>query len=237
MPITTYPNLFAAAQDRELLESNEWLHIDESQWEANPLQAPVYCFPEDEMEELAQLDQAEECISGSLVPSAYAQRPMCTLCDVGTLDGVIFNLAKFQPRYTPEQLLHALEHYLEYDAFYEPSNVTLRLHLWAGQAAARDLYRLKERKAALSEALGHPPGGLWLQSNRPQPIGDFLADHPLRANLHQPAALDAACAAVQLGDINALYALAAEAYPNDAPPTVPDVLYLGCFEATVNPQE
>lgn len=241
MPSKTYPNLYTAVQDPDLLKSNEWLHIDAAEWAAQSLHAPVYLFPEDEMEDLADDGQAQECQSGTLVPSAYAQRDMRTLCEVGSLQGVIFNLAKTCPRYTPEQLLHALNHYLAYDDFYDPGPVKLHLHLWASQAAPHDFHQLKDRKAALEKALGQPPGGIWVQRTHPQPISDFLNAQPLHARLHQPAELGAACAVARLGDVNAVYALAADARPDTGPdasppPTVSGVLYLGCFEATFNPE-
>ncbi len=233
--MTTYPHLYAAAQDRELLADNEWLHIDAAEWDTDPLTAPVYVFPEAEMEDLAEVGQAQECVSGTLVPAAFAGRDMQTLCGADMLDGVVFNLAKWLPDYRPEQLLQALEYYLEYDTFYEAANLDVQLHLWVSRAEAKDLALLKARKAALEEALNHPAGGFWVHSNRPQLLSLFLHHPPIDARIHDAAALGAACAAAGMQEVNAVYVLAAElATPL---PVVDGVVYLGCFAATVNADE
>ena len=225
-----FPNLQAAVQALRDLDDNEWLHVDEAEWQADPLTAPLYLFPEDEMEDLAAEDLAVECASGTWVPLAYAGREIYTLCDTGTLAGVVFNLAKYMPAYSAEQLLHALNHYLQYDDFYEAEQVPLQLHIWAGKVAGPDLHLLKGWQAAMDAALGYPPGAMWVRHNQARPIAALL--YGIR--LHEPLALAAAAARADLSEVNALYLLAADCA---AAQTVQagGMVYLGRFAATANP--
>ena len=136
-------------------EIDDWLYVDEDRWAQNPAAAEIYLFAEEEAEYWDTHADCEdfEDARPPYIPAQPADRTIGILLESDTLYDVLWNLAKYVPDYTPEQLAHAVSFYQENDTFYEACGLTLAFHVWATWTERKDAWRLKERKAELDELL------------------------------------------------------------------------------------
>ena len=199
------------------------LYVDEVRWAQNPAAAEIYLFAEEEAEYRDTHADGEDFDDARppYIPAQLADRPIGILLESGTLYDVLWNLAKYVPDYTPEQLAHAVSFYQENDTFYEACGLTLAFHVWATWAERKDAWRLKERKAELDKALKQPLGEIWVASNHPVPAAELATQYG-ETRFATPEEL-------QGWDINAAYLLAETAAPNAARTNVKDMVYLGAF--------
>ena len=160
-------------------EIDGWLYVDEDRWAQNPAAAEIYLFAEEEAEYWDTHADGEDFDDARppYIPAQLADRPIGILLESGTLYDVLWNLAKYVPDYTPEQLAHAVSFYQENDTFYEACGLTLAFHVWATWAERKDAWRLKERKAELDKALQQPLGEIWVASNRPVPAAELATQY------------------------------------------------------------
>ena len=215
-------------------EIDGWLYVDEDRWAQNPAAAEIYLFAEEEAEYWDTHADGEDFDDAHppYIPAQLADRPIGILLESGTLYDVLWNLAKYVPDYTPEQLAHAVSFYQENDTFYEACGLTLAFHVWATWAERKDAWRLKERKAELDKALKQPLGEIWVASNRPVPTVELATQYGETqfATPEEAVRFGRACAEKLQGrDINAVYLLAEAAAPNAARTNVKDMVYLGAF--------
>jgi len=215
-------------------EIDGWLYVDEDRWAQNPAAAEIYLFAEEEAEYWDTHADGEDFDDARppYIPAQLADRPIGILLESGTLYDVLWNLAKYVPAYTPEQLAHAVSFYQENDTFYEACGLTLAFHVWATWAERKDAWRLKERKAELDKALKQPLGEIWVASNRPVPAAELATQYGETrfATPEEAARFAQACAEKLQGwDINATYLLAEAAAPNATRTNVKDMVYLGAF--------
>ena len=114
-------------------EIDGWLYADEDRWAQNPAAAEIYLFAEEEVEYWDTHADGEDFDDARppYIRAQPADRPIGILMESGTLYDVLWNLAKYVPDYTPEQLAHAVSFYQENDTFYEACGLTLTFHMWA----------------------------------------------------------------------------------------------------------
>ena len=95
-------------------EIDGWLYVDEDRWAQNPAAAEIYLFAEEEAEYWDTHDGEDfDDARPPYIPAQLADRPIGILLESGTLYDVLWNLAKYVPDYTPEQLAHAVSFYQE----------------------------------------------------------------------------------------------------------------------------
>lgn len=215
-------------------EIDGWLYVDEDRWAQNPATAEIYLFAEEEVEYRDTHADGEDFDDARppYIPAQLVDRPIGILLESGTLYDVLWNLAKYVPDYTTEQLAHAVSFYQENDTFYEACGLTLAFHVWATWAERKDAWRLKERKAELDKALQQPLGEIWVASNHLVPAAELATQYGETqfATPEEAARFAQACAEKLQGrDINAVYLLAEAAAPNAARTNVKDMVYLGAF--------
>ena len=114
-------------------EIDGWLYVDEDRWAQNPAAAEIYLFAEEEAEYWDTHADGEDFDDAHppYIPAQLADRPIGILLESGMLYDVLWNLTKYVPDYTPEQLAHAVSFYQENDTFYEACGLTLAFHVWA----------------------------------------------------------------------------------------------------------
>lgn len=168
--MTDYPNIFAVISDLPSL--NDWLMVDEDEWEKDPKNAPIYIFDQDEMDELEKqgLAKVGEYFDEFPLPLAIADKPITYLLDSGNLEGVIYHLAKYSPNYTNDELVQALNYYCENDYYFEPKNVQVTMNIWTIAVSPQQLGLLKEIQQSFTQKLDNSVGIIWIKSNKPIPI-------------------------------------------------------------------
>lgn len=94
-------------------EIDGWLYVDEDRWAQNPAAAEIYLFAEEEAEYWDTHADGEDFDDARppYIPAQLADRPIGILLESGTLYDVLWNLVKYVPAYTPEQLAHAVSFY------------------------------------------------------------------------------------------------------------------------------
>ena len=95
-------------------EIDDWLYVDEDRWAKNPAAAEIYLFAEEEAEYCDTHDGEDfDNARPPYIPAQLVDRPIGILLESGTLYDVLWNLAKYVPDYTTEQLAHAVSFYSE----------------------------------------------------------------------------------------------------------------------------
>lgn len=166
----TYANIFAVIPD--LAEMNDWLMVDDDEWENDPKTAKIYIFDEDEMYDLEEQGLAKigEYFDEFPLPIEFADKPIGDLLDSGNMEGVVYNLAKYLPKYSDTALIDAINYYREIDDYCEQKNAQVTMHLWAMTADPKHLADLKQAQQDLTAKLGNPLGLIWVKSNQPKDI-------------------------------------------------------------------
>lgn len=165
--MTRYPNIFAVISD--LPKLNDWLMVNEDEWEKDPKNAPIYIFDQDEMYKLEKQGLAKlgEYFDEFPLPLEFVDKPIVYLLDIGNLASVVYNLVKYSPNYTNEELIQAIDYYCENDYYFEPKNVQVTMNIWAIAVSPQQLGLLKEIQQSFTEKIGNPSGIIWIKSNKP----------------------------------------------------------------------
>jgi hypothetical protein len=114
-----YENIFIAAKDLSIFESNEWLFINKENWNTSPNSAKVYMMTDDEMMDLVDAGEAKISGEGIIVADIFSKQNIEEWIDTQTLEGVLINIKKNNVKPSNEIIIKAINHYLEYDDFLE----------------------------------------------------------------------------------------------------------------------
>jgi hypothetical protein len=102
----------------EVLDQLDQLHwdaalfVDQSSWVATP--------DETEILYLAGDDELEDVVAGTHLPKIAADRGLRQLLDVETFTDVVRIEMERNPAASAADIVHALNHYREYDSFFDP---------------------------------------------------------------------------------------------------------------------
>lgn len=162
-----YPNIFAVIPD--LPNMNEWLMVADDAWQKDPQTAKIYIFDEDEMYDLEEQGLAKigEYFDEFPLPFEFENKPIGYLSESGTLEGIVYNLAKYLPNYSQNQLIEAINFYQEFDTFFEPKNIETTMNIWAIAVSPKQLGLLKDIEQSFTDKLNNPSGIIWIKSNKP----------------------------------------------------------------------
>lgn len=106
---------------------NQWLYLNSSKWDQNPLTTPIYYFNEDWLEELEYQGGTISNARQDVLPDWVDDREIQTWLELATFEDIIDILSRANQPLTPEMMIIGINYYYEYDAFLEYEDVVARI--------------------------------------------------------------------------------------------------------------